>query len=112
MQASQSREGKDTARGCGTSPVVGRSLPESKMRAVFVVVADVFREQPLQMLFVDCNDMIQQISSTAFNPTLRHTILPGAFERSPHRTYLQRSNSDWDFQSVFPIPVENQEPRC
>jgi hypothetical protein len=40
------------------SPValVWRSLPESEMRAVFVVVADVFREQTFQVAFVNCTD--------------------------------------------------------
>lgn len=37
-------------------------LPESKMRAVFVIVAGVFREQTLQMAFIHCNEVIQQIA--------------------------------------------------
>jgi hypothetical protein len=79
------------------------------MRAVVVVVADVFREQSLQMTFIERNDVIQQIAPAAFDPTLRHAILPGAFEGGSHRTYLQRSNGYWNFQSVFPIPVEDQK---
>ncbi len=53
---------KDATRGYGASSAVWRSLPESEMRAVFVVVADVFREQTFQMAFVNCNDVIQEIT--------------------------------------------------
>ncbi len=102
---------KDGTGSHAPNPAVRCSLPKPKMRAVLKVVADVFREQPFQMAFVDCNDVIQQVSSAAFHPTLRHAVLPGTFEGSPHRTYLQRSNGYGDLQPVFPIQIENQKPR-
>ena len=80
MQPAQSIPRKEAPRGCGANSVVRGSLPQPKMRAVLVVVADVFREQRFQMAFIHRNDVIQQISSAAFNPTLRHSILPRAFE--------------------------------
>jgi hypothetical protein len=40
------------------------------MRAVFVVVTNICREQPFQMAFVYRNDVIQQIAPAAFDPTL------------------------------------------
>ncbi len=61
-------------------------LRKAKMRAVFVVVADVFREQPFQMMFIERDDMIQQVAAAASNPALRDPIPPGAFEGSPNRT--------------------------
>jgi hypothetical protein len=61
---------KDALRGCGAHSVVGGSLPQPKMRAVFVIVADIFGDQTFQMAFVHRNNVIQQISSAAFNPTL------------------------------------------
>src|ERR1019366_2936999 len=44
MQPADSILRKDAPRGCGANSVVGGSLPQSKVRAVFVVVANVFRE--------------------------------------------------------------------
>jgi hypothetical protein len=35
------------------------------------------------------NDVIQQVSSTAFDPTLGNAVLPGTFKRGPHRIRLQ-----------------------
>jgi hypothetical protein len=63
------------------------------MRPVFVVVADVFREQTFQMAFIHSNDLIQEISSAAFNPTLRYTILPRTFEGRSYWAHLHRSNA-------------------
>jgi len=76
-----------------------------------VIVADVFGEQSLQMAFIHRNNVIQQVSSAAFNPTLRDAILPGTFEGGPYRADLQSTNGYQDFQSIFPIPVEDQKPR-
>ena len=70
MQSAQSILRKYVPRGCGANPVLRSSLPQPKMRTVFVVVADVFRKQTFQMAFIHRNDVIQQISSAAFDPTL------------------------------------------
>jgi hypothetical protein len=62
------------------------------MRAVVMIVADAVSEQTLQLAFIQRNDVIQQVSSAAFDSTLRHTILPRTFEGGPHGTHPQRSN--------------------
>ena len=56
------------------------------MRAVFVVVADVFGEQPFQMTFIDRDDMVQQVPTATSHPALRDAVLPWAFKRSLNRT--------------------------
>src|SRR6266481_368569 len=102
---------KDGTGSHAPNSAVRCSLPELKMRTALKVIADVVREQPFQTALVDCNDVIQQVSSAAFHPTLRHAVLPGIFEGGPHRAYLQRSNGCGNLQPVFPVPVENQKPR-
>jgi len=59
---------------------------EAGMRAVFVVLADVLIEQPFQMAFMECDDVVQEVAAAAFHPALRDAILPGAFEGSLNRT--------------------------
>jgi hypothetical protein len=59
MQPAESILRKDAPRDWGANSVVGGSLPQPKMRAVFVVVANVFREQTFQMAFIHRNDVIQ-----------------------------------------------------
>jgi len=61
------------------------------------------------MAFIHRNDVIQQISSAAFNPTLRHTILPRAFEGGSDRPDLHGSNSYGNLKSVLPVPVKDQK---
>src|SRR5260370_29393257 len=66
---------KDVTCGYGASSAVWRSLPESQMRAILVVVANILREQAFQVAFVNCNDVIQEITPATPYPTLCHSIL-------------------------------------
>ena len=80
------------------------------MRAVFVIVADIIGEQSFQMKFIQRNDVIQQVPSAVFDPTLRHAVLPGTLEGGPYRADIQSTNRCPDFQPIIPIPVEDQKP--
>jgi len=111
VQSTQSIMGKHATRVYAASSAPRRSLPQPKMRAVFVMVGNVLAEQPLQVAFIDRNNVIQQVTAAAADPTLSDSILPGAFERSPNRTHLQGSNGRWDFQSVLYIPIEDEKLR-
>jgi hypothetical protein len=110
MQAAESLVRQDATGVCGLSSPGRRSLPESKMCAILVIVADVFREQPFQMAFIHRNDMVQQASPAAFDPALCHTVLPRTFERGSHRTHLQGSHGCVNLESILPVPVEDQKP--
>ena len=111
MQPAESLVRKNATRSFGRNPAVRCSLPESEMGAIVVVVADIFGDQPSQMTFIQGNDVIQQIVAATTDPTLRHAVLPRTFEGSPHRNHPQRSNGGRDLQTVFRIPVEDEEPR-
>jgi len=87
--------------------VVWSSLPESQMRAVLMIVADIFGEQSLQMVFVRGDDVIQQVTAATLDPALRDTVLPRAFERRALRLDLQRPNGCGNLDSVLAIPVED-----
>ena len=92
MQPTQSLMRKDVSRGFGAASAVRCSLPESKMRAVFVVIANVFRQQALEMSLVYRNDVIQQVPSAAFHPTLGNAILPRTFsDESKHGKELYQN---------------------
>jgi hypothetical protein len=80
------------------------------MRAVLVVVANILREQAFQVAFVNCNDVIQEITPATPYPTLCDTILPRTLERSPDRTHAQGSNRCGDFQSILGITIKDDEP--
>src|SRR6267143_243781 len=101
---------KDAARGHRVTSAPWRSLPERKMRAVLVVVADVFRKQPLPMAFVPCNDVVQQVAATTLNPSLCDAILPRTFKGGAERDDRQRSNNCGNLGSILAITVEDEKP--
>ena len=61
---------------------------ESKMRAVLVMVGDVFGKEPLEVPLIESNDMVEQLAATTPHPALADSILPGTFERGPHGVYF------------------------
>src|SRR6516165_6011918 len=81
------------------------------MRAVIVVIANVVEEKSLQMPFVHSNDMIQQLPPTAFDPALRHPVLPWTLERGLDRLNPEGSHGSGNLHSVLSVPVEDQKPR-
>src|SRR5260370_27446182 len=59
------------------------------MRAVLVVVANIVREQAFQVAFVNCDDVIQEITPATPHPTLCDSILPRTLERGADRLTLR-----------------------
>src|SRR5215470_16438493 len=60
MQPSQSLLSEDATEGWSATSTARRSLPQSKMRAILVIVANVFREQTFEMLLIHRNNVIQE----------------------------------------------------
>jgi len=79
------------------------------MRAVLMVVANILREPPFQVAFVNCNDVIQEITPATPYPTLCDSILPRTLERSADRIHPQGSNRCGDFQSILGITIKDDE---
>jgi hypothetical protein len=52
-------------------------LPEAEVSSVFVVVAEILKDDSPQMAFVEGNDVVQQVTPAAFHPSLGNSILPG-----------------------------------
>src|SRR6266851_4060525 len=88
---------------------VWRSLPESQMCAILVVVANILREQASQVTFVNCDDVIQEITPATPYPTLCDSILPRTSERGADRTHHQGSTRCGHFQSILGITIKDDE---
>jgi len=78
VQSAESFLRKDPTRISGTNPAVRCPLLKSEVRAVFMMVTNILGEQPLQMAFIQRNNVVQEVSSAAPHPPLRDAILPGA----------------------------------
>src|ERR1700730_15079493 len=109
VQSAESLVRKYPTRSYGTNPAVRCPLLKSEMRAILMMVTNILREQSLQMAFIERNNVVQQVSSTASDPTLRYTVLPGTPERGSHRVHLQGSNCRWKIPTIFRISIEDQK---
>ena len=63
---------------------------EAEMRAVFVVVADVLIEQPFQMAFIECDDVVQEVAAAA-PPSAPRCHSARGFRRKSERDRCSRS---------------------
>jgi hypothetical protein len=111
MQPAESIMREDATGSYGASSPVWRSLPQSEMRAVLVVVADVFREQSLQMAFIKRDDVIQQIAPATLYPAFCHSILPRTLERSADTFDFHRADCGGDLRPILGVTIEDDEPR-
>ena len=80
MKASEPRIG-DHDRGRRRLPLncpMNRSvLLKRIVNPVFMVVGHVIADEPPQMAFIQCNDMIEKLAAAASDPAFRDPVLPG-----------------------------------
>jgi hypothetical protein len=58
-------------------PSFRRILIQGIVNPVVVIVADVIANEPPEMLFVECDDMIENLAAAASHPAFRHPIGKG-----------------------------------
>ena len=86
MQAAQPLHRNNPVTGAGLArgfPASGRSLCQCEMSAVLVVIANVIIHETFQMLLVQNNHMVEQISAAVANPALGEAVLPWAPKTGP-----------------------------
>jgi hypothetical protein len=90
---SSTRRGRSGGAGCRVLLVRSRdqhapsgfvfpAFPCSVMRSVLVVVAELFREEPLEAPLVEHDHVVEQIVPTALHPSLGNSVLAGTSEGS------------------------------
>ena len=79
MQTAKVRKGDDVAirRGVPLRPsVCRRFFPQAKVRPVFVIIADVAVQKPSQVVFIEYDDMVEQIAAARPNESFCNAVLP------------------------------------
>jgi len=79
------------------------------VRAVLVVVIDVTSEQPLQMRFVDGNQVVQQFATATSYPSFRDPILPRTLNRGPHSRDTHCANRDGNLGAILCVVIEEKK---
>lgn len=97
-------------RAFGAASIIGCSLPQPEMCTVFMIIANIVREQPPQMRLVQGDNPVQKFVPTAFDPTLRNPVLPGTPKGGSHRIQLEGPYGGRGFRAVFCIAVKDQIP--
>ena len=93
--------------GSGPTPRCSFSQPE--MGAVVMVIRDILREKPLQMSFVQRNDLVEQFATAASHPALRDSVLPRTLNRALYAGDLHGANRSRNLQPILCVVVKNEE---
>src|ERR1039458_2425718 len=94
MLSAESRKGVNLASHQRTHrcwPTRRRVLRESEVRPIFMVIANILSHQPLEVLLIQDDHVVQQVSSATPDPALRHTVLPRTAKSCPGRLASQIS---------------------
>jgi len=77
MESAEPRARHNSATGgaCRDRPPERSVLVQSKVRSIFVVIADVLGQEAFQMALVERDHVIKQITATASNPTFCNAVL-------------------------------------
>src|SRR5947209_17405092 len=59
---------------------VWRVLPQGIVNAILMVVGHVCSNQPVEMAFVQRDDVVEQLAPAAAHPALREAVLPGGLD--------------------------------
>jgi hypothetical protein len=96
VQSAESREGVD----CALSPTSDRCWPtrwrilrQSEVGPIFMVIAHILGQEPLEVLLIQDDHVVEQVSSATSDPSLRQAVLPrtakgsagGAASQASHR---------------------------
>ena len=74
VQPPKSSVRHDRTGNRGGSSASRRLLRKAKVRAVFVIMADVLRQQPFEVVFIERDHVIRQVAAAASRPALRDAI--------------------------------------
>jgi hypothetical protein len=72
------------------------------------VVANVLRQQTVQVTFVERNHVVEQVSTAASHPSFGNSILPRASKGSPHRPESHCFHGLAHYFSKLGITVQDQ----
>src|ERR1035441_6323711 len=112
VQSTESREGVDCALSARSDldwSTGWRILRESEMRPIFMVVANVLGQHPLEVLLIQDDHVIQQVSSATPDPALCHTVLPRTAKGRAGGMAPQVSHLRNHIRSELLVAIEQKE---
>jgi len=80
------------------------------MDAVLPIVLDVIAHQSAQMVFVQRDDVVENLTAAASHPAFGDTVLPRRVNACPFGFQTRRSQDGGHFRVEYRIPVEDHIP--
>ena len=88
-------------------PAIRRILFQGVVNAVLVVIAHIITHEPAEMLFVQRDHMVQDLSATASDPSFGGSILPGRLDARPFWFQTRRLQKRNHVSIEFRIAVQD-----
>src|ERR1035437_3419957 len=112
MQTTESRQGDNLLspqrhRHCHSTN--GRVFPKSEMRPVLVVITNVIFEQSPQVPLIENDHVVEQVSTYAPDPALRHPVLPRTAKGGAHGLSAIVFHRRNDIGTEFRITIEDEK---
>jgi hypothetical protein len=82
------------------------------MRPIFVIVADVVIHKPSQMVFIEYDDMVEQITAARPNESFRNAVLPWTSETRSFRLETEALDCIHYVAVEIRSTIENQILGC
>jgi len=76
-----------------------------------MIIANIVRQQALEVAFIEGNNVIEQVPPATLDPALSNSVLPGTLERRANRPDGHGAYRDRDLQTIFGVPIKDEEPR-
>ena len=115
MQTAKARKGDDVAirRGAPLRPsVCRRFFPQAKVRPVFVMIADVAVQKPSQVVFIEYDDMVEQITPARPNKSFCNAVLPWTLVTRSFRLETETLDGFYYLAVEIRGAIKNQIPGC
>src|ERR1019366_636307 len=84
-------------------------FPKSEMRPVLVVITNVIFEQLPQVSLIENDHVVEQVSTYAPDPALRHPVLPRTAKGGAHGLSARVFHCRKDIGTEFRITIEDEE---
>ncbi len=85
---------------------------QSQVDAVVVIISQVAVHKPSEMTLVENDDVLEEFSTTAANPALRHRVLPGTAVGDATRLGAHGFHEPYDGRTEDGVTIEEEMPRC
>ncbi len=108
----QRDDGRGRRRPWRNGSFVRGVFVQSQVDAVVVIISQVAVHKPNEMTLVENDGVLEEFSTTATNPALRHQVLPRTAVGDATRLGAHGFHEPYDGRTEDGVAIEKEMPRC